>query len=133
MIAFASMYDHKVAFLIQKEKMINVQINMHLLRKALLKAENYTKAVNDKKWDMTRNSCIHYAGDISRSLKFAETPELANFLVGNLLCDDGFVNIAYRNVATDGLHGISKYIVKDESFDEYVKELVHSQLNIVDN
>jgi hypothetical protein len=136
LIAFASMYGRKVAFLIHKEKMANVQINTHFLGKALLKdiakAENDAKAVDDKKWDLTKNSCIHYAGDISRSLKFAETLELADFLVENLLRDDGFVTIAYRNVAMGGLRVISNYINKDESFDEYVKEMVHSQLNIVD-
>jgi hypothetical protein len=80
---------------------------------------------------LTKNSCSHYAGDISRSLKFAETPELADFLVENLLRDNGFVNIAYRSVSMGGLNIISKYTAKDENFDEFVKEIVHSQLNIV--
>ena len=73
---------------------------------------------------------IHYAGSISRALEFEETPELADFLIESLLRDDGLFHMAGQNIGMGGLGVISKYVTGKEKFDQYVKDIVLSQLNI---
>eukprot|EP00956_Cyclotella_meneghiniana_P043621 scaffold279897_cov116-Cyclotella_meneghiniana.AAC.1 len=51
----------------------------------ILIAEKKATAINDSEYDLTKNTCIHYAGDIWRSLGVKETQDMADFLVSNLV------------------------------------------------
>ena len=133
-LVFASIDGRKVTYLVSNEDQMNGYFRVHLLGKAslkeIIKAESNANAVDDSAYDLTKNSCIHYAGDISRGLEFDETPELAEFLIENLLMDDGLIDIARDNINFGGLHVLSNYVLTRENFNQYVKDMVFSQLNI---
>ena len=95
----------------------------------IMDAENSVEALKDSKYELTKNSCIHYAGRISRELQFEETHELANFLIENLLKDDGLINIAHNNVNAGGLRTIS-HLAGKGSLKAFVQDIVYSQLKI---
>eukprot|EP00956_Cyclotella_meneghiniana_P028140 scaffold64935_cov31-Cyclotella_meneghiniana.AAC.2 len=97
--------------------------------KAIMDAESSVEAVQDKDYDLTGNSCIHYAGRIWRALHLDETNELANFLVENLLKNDGFLTIARQKYSAGGLRVLS-FVKGKGSFENFVKDTVYSQLNI---
>eukprot|EP00956_Cyclotella_meneghiniana_P044167 scaffold304205_cov89-Cyclotella_meneghiniana.AAC.1 len=99
--------------------------------KAIIDAESSVEPVQDKDYDLTSNSCIHYAGRIWRALRFDETKELANFLVENLLENDGFLTIARQKYSAGGLRVLS-FVTGKGSFENFVKDTVYSQLNIKD-
>ena len=100
--------------------------------KEIMNAESSVAAIKDSEYDLTNNSCIHYAGRIWRNLRFDETNDLANFLIDNLLKNDGFLNIARHKSAAGGLRVLS-YVTGQGSLKDFVKDLVYSQLNIKDD
>ena len=133
-LAFASVYGNKVTYLVQETEMMERLSHAHILGKATLKdivkAVDDAEAVDDSKYDLTKNSCIHYAGNIWRGLEFEETNELADFLIQNLLSDDGFLDIAREKVKFGGLRVLSKFMTDNGMFEKYVQDTVFSQLNI---
>ena len=133
-LVFASIGGHKVTYLVSNEEHMNSYFRVHLLGKAslkeIVKAERNANAVDDSDYDLTKNSCIHYAGDISRGLAFDETPKLAEFLIENLLMDDGLIEIARKNINLGGIRVLHNYVLSKGNFDQYVKDMVFSQLNI---
>ena len=133
-LAFASVYGKKVTYLVQETELMERLSHAHLLGKAtlkdIIKAADDAEAVDDSKYDLTKNSCIHYAGNIWRGLEFEETDELANFLIQNLLSDDRFLNIAREKVQFGGLRVLSKFMTDNVMFEKYVQDTVYSQLNI---
>ncbi|KAL3792563.1 hypothetical protein HJC23_005533 [Cyclotella cryptica] len=97
----------------------------------IMAAERSAEAIDDTKYDLTANTCVHYAADIWRELDFEETEDLANFIVENLLKDDGALEYARQNVKYDGMRVLTSYLTGDRGgFEEYVKNIVHSQLDI---
>eukprot|EP00956_Cyclotella_meneghiniana_P032458 scaffold89463_cov71-Cyclotella_meneghiniana.AAC.1 len=100
--------------------------------KTIMDAESSVEAVQDKDYNLTSNSCIHYAGRIWRALHLDETNELANFLVENLLENDGFLTIARQKYSAGGLRVLS-FVTGKGSFENFVKDTVYSQLNIKDD
>ena len=100
--------------------------------KAIMDAERSVEPVQDKDYNLTSNSCIHYAGRIWRALRLDETNELANFLVENLLENDGFLTIARQKYSADGLRVLA-FVTGKGSFENFVKDTVYSQLNIKDD
>ena len=133
-LLFASIDGKKVMYHVPKDESFDDFFYTHRLGTATLKdiidAEQKVKAVDDSDYDLTKNSCVHYAGSIWRELQFDETPELADFLIENLLRDDGLIDIAHQKVAMGGLRVLSKYLIDEDSFENYVKETVVSQLVI---
>jgi hypothetical protein len=134
-IAFASVYGEKAAYLVKKNKMMNDYTHNHYLGKATLEkiidAESVVEPVDDSKYDLTKNSCVHYAGSIWRELGFHETNELATFLVQNLIENGGFINVAREKVKVGGLRVLATYMAGgDIVFEKYVNDTVFSQLNI---
>eukprot|EP00956_Cyclotella_meneghiniana_P038553 scaffold156035_cov53-Cyclotella_meneghiniana.AAC.1 len=113
-----------------------IKCSSFLLGKAsleeIMNAESSVAAIKDTKYDLTKNSCIHYAGRIWRNLRFDETNDLANFLIDNLLKNDGFLNIARHKSAAGGLRVLS-YVTGQGSLKDFVKDLVYSQLYIKDD
>jgi hypothetical protein len=97
----------------------------------IIDAESVVEPVDDSKYDLTKNSCFHYAGSIWRELGFHETNELATFLVQNLIKDGGFINVARDKVKVGGLRVLATYMAGgDIVFEKYVNDTVFSQLNI---
>ena len=133
-LLFASIDGKKVMYHVPKDESFDDFFYTHRLGTATLKdiidAEQKVKAVDDSDYDLTKNSCVHYAGSVWRELQFDETPELADFLIENLLRDDGLIDIAHQKVAMGGLRVLSKYLIDEDSFENYVKETVVSQLVI---
>ena len=73
---------------------------------------------------------MHYAGEITRALGsgvIKETPELAEFIIENIINDEGFVEMAkeHRSSAMLALGGKA-------ALRAYISDLVYSQLNIED-
>ena len=66
-----------------------------------------------------------------RNLQLDETVALGDFVVENLLRDDAFLDMAEKHAAKGGLRVISKFVSKD-TYKQYVKDLVFSQLNIAE-
>ena len=95
-------------------------------------AERSVEAVQDKDYDLTSNSCINYAGRIWRALRLDETKELANFLVENLIENDWFLTIARQKYSAGGLRVLA-FVTGKGSFENFVKDVVYSQLNIKDD
>ena len=95
----------------------------------IIDAEGSVEAIKDFKYELTKNSCIHYAGHIWRKLQFDETNELASFLIENLLKDDGFLKVARDKLSAGGLRVMS-YVAGKGSLEAFVKDTVYSQLNI---
>ena len=101
--------------------------------KAIFDAESSVEAVKDSKYNLTSNSCAHYAQKIWRGLHFDETNELASFLVDNLLKEDGLLTVAGDKLSAGGLRVMSYYAAGKGSFSDFVKDTVYSQLIIKDN
>ena len=135
-LAFASLEGTKVTFLVPHEEELNSEhFELHPLGTAdlgdIMAAERSAEAIDDTKYDLTANTCVHYAADIWRELDFEETEDLANFIVENLLKDHGALEYARKNAKYDGMRVLTSYLTGDGGgFEEYVKNIVHSQLYI---
>ena len=134
-LTFTSIDEQKFTHSVHDSAKFNEQSSF-LLGKASLKeivdVERSVEAIKDSKYDLTNNSCIHYAGRISRGLHFDETHDLATFLIDNLLKDDGILTVARNYKAAGGLRVLS-YATGKGNFEDFVKETVYSQLNIKDD
>eukprot|EP00956_Cyclotella_meneghiniana_P037458 scaffold139212_cov21-Cyclotella_meneghiniana.AAC.1 len=95
----------------------------------ILAAEEEATAIDDSKYDLSKNTCVHYAGDIWRSLGVKETEEMADFLVTNLVESVEFIEFAKKKAG--GLRAIASYVIGGSaSLENYVRSIVTSQLNI---
>eukprot|EP00956_Cyclotella_meneghiniana_P037837 scaffold145304_cov62-Cyclotella_meneghiniana.AAC.6 len=96
----------------------------------IIEAERNAKPfVYETNYDLTQNSCFHYAQRITRYLQLDETVALGDFLVQNLLRNDALLKMAKKHTAKRGLRVMSKFVSKD-MYEKYVKDLIFSQLNI---
>ena len=132
-IVFASLDSKKVSYLVQNQVLLN-GFNVHILDKKTLDevliAENQVPAIDGSNYDLTKNSCAHYAQSIWRALKIEETAELADFLITNLLRDDGLARYAKQTLSQGGLRVLTNYGKDSALFTKYVKDTVVSQLEI---
>ena len=95
----------------------------------VLVAEKKATAINDSEYDLTKNTCIHYAGDIWRSLGVKETQAMADFLVSNLVGSDDFIEFAKKKAG--GLRAIAALAIGGQSaLEYYIRSTVSSQLKI---
>ena len=134
-LTFASIDGKKYTYRVHDSTKFNEHGSFLLGRASLeeiMNAESSVAAIRDSKYDLTNNSCIHYAGRIWRKLRFDETNDLANFLIDNLLRNDGLLNVAHEKSAAGGLRVLS-YVTGQGSLNGFVKDLVYSQLNIKDD
>ena len=136
-LAFASRDEKKRVYHVPDITAVDkYRYNSYFFGKASLKrimdAQSSVKAVKDSKYNLTSNSCVHYALHIWRELHFVETKDLANFLIDNLLKNDGFLTIARKKYDTGGLPVLS-YVAGKGSFEDFVKDTVYSQLRIKDD
>ena len=134
-LILTSIEERKVVYSVPNEGFIG-NIESHILGKAtlgeIIKAEESVEPIKDEYYDLTENSCIHYAFHISRALKMEETPEVADFLIRNLLKDDGLIKVAKEKLNSGGLR-ILNYaagIGADGMIEKFVKDTVFSQLDI---
>eukprot|EP00956_Cyclotella_meneghiniana_P017269 scaffold27964_cov59-Cyclotella_meneghiniana.AAC.2 len=95
----------------------------------ILAAEKEANAIDDTKYDLSKNTCVHYARDIWRSLGVKETQKIANFLVTNLIGSDEFIEFAKKKHG--GLHAVMSFAIGGKRYlENYVRTIVTSQLNI---
>ena len=137
LLAFASIDEKKRVYSVPDIAMlVGHSYSSYYFGKASLKAifdvESSVEAVKDSKYNLTSNSCAHYAQNIWRGLHFDETNELASFLVDNLLKEDGLLTVAAGKLSAGGLRVMS-YAAGKGSFSDFVKDTVYSQLIIKDN
>ena len=135
-LVFTSIGGKKITYNVPDEAVFN-DYSSFWLGKATLEeimiAEQLAEPIQDVDYDLTKNSCIHYAGKISRALKFEETPELADFLIQNLLKDDGLARVALDTEDTAVLKFLNFFTGEKSNgsiLKKYVEETVFSQLNI---
>eukprot|EP00956_Cyclotella_meneghiniana_P023431 scaffold45649_cov55-Cyclotella_meneghiniana.AAC.1 len=132
-LTFTSINEKKSTHRVQDITKFDEGSSSFLLGKASLEeiidAERSVEAIKDSKYELTKNSCVHYAGHIWRKLQFDETNELASFLIENLLKDDGFLKVARSKLSAGGLRVMS-YVAGKGSLKDFVKDTVYSQLNI---
>jgi hypothetical protein len=132
-IVFASVEGKKHKTIISHEDIANLPIhNLGTANlKDLLEAEKAAAAIDEDAFDFATNTCVHYAGQISRTIGFSETDELATFIIQNTVKDDEFEVLArsywggFRYLAASALGG--KKVLED-----HVKDIVYSQLRIDD-
>lgn len=133
-LVFASLEGQKVTLHIPNVKdLTNFEIH-HLGNKSLLEilhADESVGALDDSEYDLTKNSCAHYAQEIWRSLNIEEDKELGNFIVENLLRDDGLVKYAQKSVGYGGHMVLSQFKADKFVYDKFVRDTVFSQLDIV--
>ncbi len=104
--------------------------------KDVLKAEEAAEPLNDSEYDLTKNSCVHYAGRLWRFLGFEETNELALFLIDNIVgsgaSGNGFKEIAKNHRVSGGLRALAAFAMGEEALKSYIEEVVYSQLVLVE-
>lgn len=131
-LVFASLQGQKIIISITQQDLINVL--HHSLGTArlgeILEAESKVSAVDDSDYDLTRNSCAHYAQHLWRRLGIQETPGLAVFLIDKILSDGGLVEYAQQTKQHGGLRVLSHLSGDKNAFEQYVKNTVLSQLDI---
>ena len=86
--------------------------------------------IDEDDYDLTSNTCAHFAVGLARSIGFDKTPELANFIVDNLLRDGGFLQVAQGSIWTGGLRVLLS-LTEDGGIEAFTKELVASQLDMI--
>ena len=134
-IAFASL-EEKKKILKAKNKDDMDQLTKHRFGtfklRDILEAEKKAAPIKDSEYDLSSNTCVHYARDIWRSLGVKETDALANFLVSNLVESDEFIELAKKKAG--GIRVAAALAVGGQSaLEHYVKNIVTSQLNIIDD
>ena len=134
-LVMASIEEDKIFYSVSNEAVLG-DIESHLLGKAtlneIIKAEESVESIKNADYDLLTNSCIHYAGKISRALEMKETPELAIFLIQSLLKDNGLLKVAEEKLNSGGLR-VLKYVSgsgANSMIEKYVQDTVFSQLNI---
>ena len=98
---------------------------------SIINAEGSVLPVTDSEYDLTSNTCAHYALRIARSLNFERTQELTYFIVDNLLNDDGFLEIACHKLWAGGVRVLASAALTGKAgFKKYTEDLVASELSI---
>eukprot|EP00956_Cyclotella_meneghiniana_P008260 scaffold11019_cov38-Cyclotella_meneghiniana.AAC.2 len=135
-LVLASLQGLKTKFIIPNKNHLMDEFDVYKFGNAdleeLLIAEGSVEPVHDSDYDITQNNCAHYAQSIWRNLKFDETPELADYLIDNILRDDSVMEYI-KEEATDygGLRVLSKFTAGKRFYEKFVKESVISQLDLV--
>ena len=131
-IAFASIEEEKKIFM-AKDKYTMDGITKHPLGTFsladIIEAEKKAVPIKDAEYDISSNTCVHYAGDIWRSLNIKETDALADFLVSNLIESDEFIDMAKKKAG--GIRVAAALAIGGQgALEHYVKNVVTSQLKI---
>jgi hypothetical protein len=91
----------------------------------VLKAEENAEAIDEASYDMLNNNCFHYASSIWRRLGFDETEDLGNYVVHNIVIDEGLLEKLASKVQ-GGRRLLNAMLNK--RYEEFVKNVVYSQL-----
>ena len=93
-----------------------------------LKATGDVKPIADSDYDFTTNSCVHFAQGIWRGVGVAETTELAEFIINNVVNDNGLKELleeygdtgSFRTTAMLAIGGKSatKHFISDVVYDQ---------------
>ena len=130
-IAFASIGGIKKFFQVNEDmddKLSKYSLGEFALSD-ILSAEKKANAIDDTKYNLSKNTCVHYARDIWRSLGVKETQEMADFLITNLAGRDEFIEFAKKKHG--GLHAVMSFAIGGKRYlENYVRTIVTSQLSI---
>ena len=97
------------------------------------KAEENAQPIDDSNYDFTKNSCVHYAGDIWRSLSVVETVELAEFIIDNVVNNDGLKNFLEEHGDTGSFRTSAMIAIGGKpAMRRFISDIVYEQLHIVD-
>jgi hypothetical protein len=91
----------------------------------VLEAESGAEAIDEASYDMLNNNCVHYASSIWRRLGFDETEDLGNYVVHNIVIDEGLLEKLASKVQ-GGRRLLNAMLNK--RYEEFVKNVVYSQL-----
>jgi hypothetical protein len=93
----------------------------------ILKAEENAEAIDEASYDMLKNNCVHYASSIWRRLEIDETEDLGNFVVHNIVIDEGLLeNLASK---VQGGRRLLKALL-NKRHEEFVKNVVYEYFNL---
>jgi len=99
--------------------------------RALLESEKQVDGLDPITYDMTTNSCVHYAVNIWRPVKITESVELAEFVIENIVGDPNIEILAADFVRARRLGAVrylaARAIGGSKLFREKLEELVYSQ------
>ena len=132
-IVFASIEGEKKKVILSPQVMANFPIH-HLGTAQLqhiLDAEKSADAIAIHDFDLATNSCVHFAGKISRRLGFPETDELATFIIEHALGDPDFEKLA-KSYSGGFSYLAAKVAGGEEALKDRLKDIVYSQLRIGD-
>ena len=96
----------------------------------ILKAEQAAEPLRASEYNLTKNSCAHYAQRIWRALGFEETQELATFLIDNIVGSEFFERIAKNHRESGGLRALAAIAMGKDSLKVYMEGAVYSQLDL---
>lgn len=97
----------------------------------ILQAEESAEAIDESVYNVATNNCVHYAQTIWRSLGFEETEEMATFIIENAVNDDHFMEYLAKKRFAGGLRYLASFAIGGSpAMQNYVKDMVHSQLDI---
>lgn len=136
-IAFASIDGKKTKAALKHTLFFNKDSLVHnhlgdVSLQDILKAEDTADALDDGRYDLVTNTCVHYARSIWRSLGLAETTELAEFIIGNTVNDGNFEDMAKSKARFGGLRYLAaKAIGGTDMMEDFVEDIVYSQLDII--
>jgi hypothetical protein len=93
----------------------------------VLDAEENAEAIDEASYDMLNNNCVHYASRIWRRLEFDETEDLGNFVVHNIVIDEGLLENLTSKV--QGGRRLLKALL-NKRHEEFVKNVVYEYFNL---
>jgi len=97
----------------------------------ILVAEESVEAIEPSNYDYFYNSCAHYAQRIWRSLGLKETKELGDFVIDNVINDVKGMKIAKKSKGRS-LRTLAAFAIGGKGgYENYLKDVVYSQLNLV--
>lgn len=131
-VAFASVAADKVSFSFNRNDLMH-KFTSHKLGTAsldqLFDAEETAKSISESEFDLEKNTCVHYAGNLWRALGIDETNELASFLSDNIVSDPTFAKMWKRKPGAAGY--LAANLGGKAALQYYVESTVNAQLNIV--
>ena len=132
-LAFASTNGQKQVFKFEPEDVPTMQEDsVHPIVTTslgeIVDAVSDAEPIDPGDFHLEINNCVHYASSIWRKLDFAETHDLARFIINAISNDSNVKNLAKES--TGGAHYLAAKAGGDSAALRYIEALVYSQLII---
>ena len=96
-----------------------------------LKATGDVKPIADSDYDFTTNSCVHFAQGIWRGVGVAETTELAEFIINNVVNDNGLKELLEEYGDTGSFRTTAMLAIGGKAATRrFISDVVYEQLVI---